>query len=159
MSSSRTTAPGWLAAAALAVAVMGSASCGSGGGSNGSGMSITIYTSTCEQACQKRVTCGDATQDGYGSCVTDCKAEPWAGNYRACRALTCGLTEAMCEKYGIKTCEQACQNQITCGEKPQSGYDACVADCKTEPWAGNYIDCRATLCGATEAQCETFHGT
>jgi hypothetical protein len=133
--------------------------CSGGSSGNGPTGGASLYTSSCEQACQNEVVCGGLAAAEQAACVTDCNTEPWPGNYRQCRATTCGLTEGQCEVYGVMTCEQACQKLVSCGTQAQSEYDACVADCRTEPWAGNYIDCRATLCGATEGQCETFHGT
>ncbi len=129
----------------------------SSSGRTASGGAGTLYSATCEQACDKTIACGDTTST-RDACVTDCRTEPWAGNYRQCKAGTCGLTDAQCEKFGVKTCVDACQKKVSCGSVPQSGYDQCVADCKTEPWPGNYIDCEATVCGATDAQCESFTG-
>jgi hypothetical protein len=57
---------------------------------------------------------------------------------------------------GSNTCEQACQHRIDCGEKPSSSYASCVTDCQTTSWPANYITCRATTCGLTEAQCDNF---
>lgn len=101
---------------------------------------------------------GEATQADVPSCVSDCQNEPWPGNYKQCRASTCGLSESECETFGIHSCEDACRKLVSCGELPAAEQDKCVADCKNEPWPGPYIDCRATRCGATDAQCENFTG-
>jgi hypothetical protein len=53
-------------------------------------------------------------------------------------------------------CESACQKMVSCGEQTSSEVTACVNDCKTEPWPENYIRCRTTTCGKSEAECETF---
>jgi hypothetical protein len=98
-------------------------------------------------------------QSEYEDCVLDCSVEPWPGNYRQCRAQTCGLTENQCGEYGVRTCEQACQKSVECGETTAGELNDCVADCETEPWPGNYIDCIATFCGATDGECGAFHGT
>jgi hypothetical protein len=148
----------WCRSALAAVVgfVIATAACGGGGTTNSGG---NLYPWTCADACQNRVTCGASTQAELDACVTDCSTEPWPGNARACYALTCGRSDAQCEQYSVKTCEQACQKMVDCGLQAQADYDACVADCRTEPWPGIFIDCRATLCGATEVQCETFTGS
>jgi len=118
----------------------------------------TLYPATCEDACAKEIDCGALSEDAWDACVLDCESEPWPHNYRECRATTCGLTEADCEQFGVLTCEQACENEVACGEITAADRDACVAECRREGWPGNYLDCRATHCGWTEAACERFTG-
>ena len=120
--------------------------------------STALYSATCEQACSKQANCNDEMGADLNDCVVDCQTEPWAGNYRECRARTCGLSEQECERFGVKTCDEACTKQVDCGDVPNGERDSCVADCGNEPWPGSYVDCKASLCGASEAQCERFTG-
>ena len=117
-----------------------------------------LYSASCEQACANQAECSNDLDADLSDCVVDCETEPWAGNYRECQATTCGLSELECERFGIKTCDEACAKQVECAEVPSGESDACVADCRNEPWPGNYVDCQATLCGASDAQCEGFTG-
>jgi|GEM_PF-2797260 len=117
-----------------------------------------LYPAPCEVACAKMVECGAFMAADQPACVVDCKTEPWAANYRQCRAQTCGLSERECEGFGVKSCAEACAFTADCGEITADGVDSCVADCKSEPWPGPYIDCRASICGASERQCEGFTG-
>ena len=118
-----------------------------------------LYTATCESACDNLLSCGDMSEGDVSDCVVDCQTEPWPANYKQCRTNNCAMSDAQCETYGVKTCEEACNNAISCGDAFDTELNACVADCKDEPWPGNYIDCKATLCGTSDRQCEDFTGS
>jgi hypothetical protein len=117
-----------------------------------------LYPATCAGACDAMVACGDLGAAERVGCTLDCQSEPWARSYRQCRADTCGLSEALCESYGVRTCEAACSHMVACAELAAAEVDSCAADCRTEPWPGRFIDCKATTCGWSETACESFDG-
>ncbi len=112
----------------------------------------------CDRACSHMVQCGDIGSEQRQACIDDCTTEPWPPNVVRCREATCGLTDLDCEKYGEATCAEACDHMVECGELAQTGRNSCVADCESEQWPGNYRQCRATTCGKTDSECESFDG-
>ncbi|MBN2497317.1 MAG: hypothetical protein JXR96_22175 [Deltaproteobacteria bacterium] len=112
----------------------------------------------CEAACAHMVECGDLEAGEKGGCVDDCSSEPWSASFIACRTETCGRSDAECEAYGRATCESACDHMIECGDLEAGERDDCLTECSTEPWPDHYVECRATTCGKSEAECESWTG-
>ena len=59
---------------------------------------------------------------------------------------------------GAHSCQTACNNDVNvCANSDWGSIQECVADCQTEPWPQNYIECRSTTC-ESDSVCESWTG-